>query len=131
VDAIITDSKTLVLALFVVIMANPKAIVRVDLEEIHLLVLRFAQQVIHLMLVRRIRAPVSARCECLADDQSSGGEIGLGSGCENPVEITLEVRRAPYPIRYLRWFDDIRLDFHIAGRARQSDLHSTLCCNRK
>jgi len=77
VDAVIAHGEIFFVAIFVVVVANAKTIVRVDLEEIHLLVIRLAQQIIHLMFEWRIRAPVATRCERLTDDQSSSRQFGL------------------------------------------------------
>src|SRR5574342_507125 len=92
VDAVIAHGEIFLFAFFVVIMANAKSIVRADLEEIHLLMICLTRQVIYLMLVRRIRAPVAAWRERLTNDQSSRGQFRLRCESQNLMVVTLEVR---------------------------------------
>src|SRR5215211_8217779 len=45
--------------------------------------------------------------------------------------VTLEVRRAPNPVRHLRGLDQIRPKLQIRWRARQRDLHCAIGCDRE
>jgi len=129
VDAVIAHGEIFLFAFFVVIMANAKAIVRTDLEKIHFLMIRLARQIVHLMFVRRIRAPISAGRERFADDQSSRGQFGLRCESQNLMEVAFEIRRASRASCHLRRFDYIRLDIQVRWRARQSNFHSRIGCN--
>src|SRR3972149_2986093 len=88
VDAIVAYSEVFLLAFLVVIMANAKPVGRIDLEIIHLFVIRLARQVIHLVFVRRISTPVAAGGKRLADDQPLG---------RPPID---EAKAPPRPMRY-------------------------------
>jgi hypothetical protein len=77
VNTVIADGEILVFAFLVVLMADPKAIVRTDFEKIHFLMIRLTRQIIHLMFVRWVRAPVPARRERFADDQAPREQVRL------------------------------------------------------
>ena len=76
-DGVIPNGEVFVFSIFIVVMTDTEAICGGNFEIVHLFVEGFSRQVIHLMFVRRVRAPVAAGCESLADNQAPGRQFGL------------------------------------------------------